>query len=121
MNKQVNTDYLIWLLTEKSYAISRVDNGTAELGMTLSDMIRVISEASGIVDMTIPEEFKDTKSKNTKKARLVFGVTEQVTEDHWERHMKTVDVDIPVSADLNPKEADIIGGHWIEDKKEFKK
>lgn len=39
MSKQVNTDYLIKLLTEKSYAISRVDNGSSELGMTLSDMI----------------------------------------------------------------------------------
>ena len=51
---------------------------------------------------------------NTKKARLVLGVTEQVAEDQWERHMKTVDVDVPVSADLNPKCADIIGGHWLE-------
>lgn len=32
--------------------------------------------------------------------------------------MKTVDVDIPVSAELNPKCADIIGGHWLENEKE---
>ena len=28
--------------------------------------------------------------------------------------MKTVDVDVPISADLNSKGADIIGGHWLK-------
>lgn len=114
MSKQVNTDYLIKLFTEKSYAVSRVDNGSSELGMTLSDMIQVISEASGVVYVTATQKLKNAKSANTKKARLVLGVTEQVAEDQWERHMKTVDVDIPVSTDLNPKCADIIGGHWLK-------
>lgn len=114
MSKQVNTDYLIKLFTEKSYAVSRVDNGSSELGMTLSDMIQVISEASGVVYVTASQKLKNAKAANTKKARLVLGVTEQVAEDQWERHMKTVDVDIPVSAELNPKCADIIGGHWLK-------
>ena len=50
----------------------------------------------------------------------VFGEshTEQVAEDQWERHMKTVDVDVPISVDLNPKSADIIGGHWLKSEKE---
>lgn len=114
MSKQINTDYLIQLFTEKSYAVSRVDNGSLELGMTLSDMIQVISEASGIVYATASQRLKNTKSVNTKKAKLVLGVTERVAEDQWECHMKTVDVDVPVSADLNPKCADIIGGHWLK-------
>lgn len=49
MSKQVNMEYLIKLFTEKSYAVSRVNNGSSELGMTLSDMIQAISEASGVV------------------------------------------------------------------------
>ncbi len=118
MSKQVNTDYLIKLFTEKSYAVSRVNNGSSELGMTLSDMIQAISEASGVVYVTASQKLKNAKSANTKKARLVLGVTEQVAENQWERHMKTVDVDVPVSADLNPKCADIIGGHWLENEKE---
>lgn len=32
--------------------------------------------------------------------------------------MKTVDVDVPISVDLNPKSADIIGGHWLKSEKE---
>jgi hypothetical protein len=99
MSKQVNMEYLIKLFTEKSYAVSRVNNGSSELGMTLSDMIQAISEASGVVYATASQRLKNTKSANTKKARLVLGVTEQVAEDQWERHMKTVDVDVPVSAD----------------------
>lgn len=118
MSKQINTDYLIQLFTEKSYAVSRVDNGSLELGMTLSDMIQVISEASGVVYVTASQKLKNAKSANTKKARLVLGVTEQVAENQWERHMKTVDVDVPISVDLNPKSADIIGGHWLKSEKE---
>lgn len=117
MSKQINTDYLIQLFTEKSYAVSRVDNGSLELGMTLSDMIQVISEASGIVYATASQRLRNTKSVNTKKARLVLGVTERVAEDQWECHMKTVDVDVPISADLNSKGADIIGGHWLKSEK----
>lgn len=118
MSKQVNTDYLIKLFTEKSYAMSQSGSDILELGMTLSDMVQVISEASGVVYVTASQKLKNAKSANTKKARLVLGVTEQVAEDQWERHMKTVDVDVPVSADLNPKCADIIGGHWLENEKE---
>lgn len=114
MSKQVNTDYLIKLFTEKSYSVSRDGIDALNLGMTLSDMIQVISEASGVVYVTASRKLKNAKSANTKKARLVLGVTEQVAEYQWERHMKTVDVDIPVSAELNPKCADIIGGHWLE-------
>lgn len=114
MSKQVNMEYLIKLFTEKSYAVSRVNNGSSELGMTLSDMIQAISEASGIVYATVSQRLKNTKSVNTKKARLVLGVTERVAEDQWECHMKTVDVDVPISADLNSKGADIIGGHWLK-------
>ena len=117
MSKQVNMEYLIKLFTEKSYAVSRVDNGSLELGMTLSDIIQVISEASGVVYATASQKLKNAKSANTKKARLVLGVTDQVAEDQWERHMKTVDVDVPISVDLNSKGADIIGGHWLENEK----
>ncbi len=46
MSKQVNTDYLIKLFTERSYAVSRDGIDALNLGMTLSDMIQVISEAS---------------------------------------------------------------------------
>ena len=42
MSKQVNMEYLIKLFTEKSYAVSRVNNGFSELGMTLTDMIQAI-------------------------------------------------------------------------------
>lgn len=31
-------------------------------------------------------------------------------------HMKTVDVDVPISIDVDPKAADIIGGHWVDNK-----
>lgn len=118
MSKQVNTDYLIKLFTERSYAVSRDGIDALNLGMTLSDMIQVISEASGVVYATASQKLKKAKSANTKKARLVLGITEQVAEDQWERHMKTVDVDVPISVDLNPKSADIIGGHWLKSEKE---
>ena len=85
MSKQVNTDYLIKLFTERSYAVSRDGIDALNLGMTLSDMIQVISEASGVVYATASQKLKKAKSANTKKARLVLGVTEQVAEDQWER------------------------------------
>ena len=56
MSKQVNTDYLIKLFTERSYAVSRDGIDALNLGMTLSDMIQVISEASGVVYATASQK-----------------------------------------------------------------
>lgn len=49
--------------------------------------------------------------KNVKKARLILAVTEQVSENNFERHYKTVEIEVPESANL--ADYDIIGGEWI--------
>lgn len=49
--------------------------------------------------------------KNVKKARLILAATEQVSENNFERHYKTVEIEVPES--LNLADYDIIGGEWI--------
>ena len=59
--------------------------------------------------------FKETyeKTKSVKKARLILAVTEQVSEDNFERHYKTVEIEVPENKHMNLSECDIIGGEWI--------
>lgn len=52
-----------------------------------------------------------TVEKNVKKARLILAITEQVSENNFERHYKTVEIEVPESANL--ADYDIIGGEWI--------
>ena len=49
--------------------------------------------------------------KNVKKARLILAATEQVSENNFERHYKTIEIEVPESIDL--ADYDIIGGEWI--------
>lgn len=49
--------------------------------------------------------------KNVKKARLILAATEQVSENNFERHYKTIEIEVPESIDLAGY--DIIGGEWI--------
>ncbi len=51
--------------------------------------------------------------KSVKKARLILAVTEQVSEDNFERHYKTVEIEVPENKHMNLSECDIIGGEWI--------
>ena len=51
--------------------------------------------------------------KRVKKARLILAVTEQVSEDNFERHYKTVEIEVPENKHMNLSECDIIGGEWI--------
>lgn len=57
------------------------------------------------------------------KARLTLAMTEQVAEDHWERHYDQIDVEVIIPNhsifrmnDINRvfAESDIIGGQWLE-------
>lgn len=52
-----------------------------------------------------------TVENNVKKARLILAITEQVSENNFERHYKTVEIEVPESANL--ADYDIIGGEWI--------
>lgn len=50
------------------------------------------------------------------KARLILALTEQVSEDDFERHHRTIVVDVPetdVVDEETLKKCDIIGGEWI--------
>lgn len=49
--------------------------------------------------------------KNVKKVRLILAATEQVSENNFERHYKTIEIEVPESIDLACY--DIIGGEWI--------
>lgn len=49
--------------------------------------------------------------KKFKKARLILAVTEQVSENKFERHYNTIEIEVPESIDL--ADYDIIGGEWI--------
>ena len=51
--------------------------------------------------------------KRVKKARLILAVTEQVSEDNFERHYKTVEIEVPENEHMNLSKGDIIGGEWI--------
>ena len=51
--------------------------------------------------------------KRVKKARLILAVTEQVSEDNFERHYKTVEIEVPENKHMNLSKCDIIGGEWI--------
>lgn len=49
------------------------------------------------------------------KARLVLAVTEHAGEYEYERHYKSVDVEVlpPYNEDELAK-CDILGGHWLQ-------
>ena len=47
------------------------------------------------------------------KARIILAVTEQVSEYDYERHYKTVEVDIPESERFDITKSDIVGGEWM--------
>ena len=49
------------------------------------------------------------------KARIVLAITEQVSEYEYERHFKTVEVDIPENENFDIKKCDILGGEWEDD------
>lgn len=52
------------------------------------------------------------------KARLILALTEQVSEDDFERHHRTIVIDVPESDTINEetlKKCDIIGGEWIDE------
>ncbi len=54
------------------------------------------------------------------KARLILAITEQVSEYDYERHYKTVDVEVTIP-DVDKKlykQHDIIGGQWLPDENE---
>ncbi len=54
-----------------------------------------------------------TKKNGIKKARLILAVTDQVTEDGFERHYKTVEIEVPENEHIDLSKCDIIGGEWI--------
>lgn len=47
------------------------------------------------------------------KARIILGITEQVTEDGFERHYNYVDSEVEIP-DEAYKKCDIIGGVWLD-------
>jgi len=48
------------------------------------------------------------------KARIILAITEQVTENQYERHYATVDAEIISSkVDETYRRCDIIGGEWL--------
>ncbi len=49
------------------------------------------------------------------KARIILAVTEQVSEYDYERHFKTVEVDIPENERFDIAKSDIVGGEWMND------
>ncbi len=48
------------------------------------------------------------------KARIILGITEQVTEYGYERHYKYADAEIEIP-DEAYKKCDIIGGVWLNE------
>lgn len=51
--------------------------------------------------------------KRVKKARLILAVTEQVSEDDFERHYKTIEIEVPGNERIDLSKCDIVGGEWI--------
>ena len=51
--------------------------------------------------------------KRVKKARLILAVTEQVSEDDFERHYKTVEIEVPENERIDLSKCNIVGGEWI--------
>ena len=49
------------------------------------------------------------------KARIILAVTEQVSEYNYERHFKTVEVDIPENERFDIAKSDIVGGEWMNE------
>ncbi len=58
------------------------------------------------------------------KAKLILAMTEQVAEDHWERHYDSVELEVVIPNhnlfrmnDMQKvfEESDIVGGQWIKD------
>ena len=49
------------------------------------------------------------------KARIILAVTEQVSEYDYERHFKTVEVDIQENERFDIAKSDIVGGEWMND------
>lgn len=70
-------------------------------------------------EIVIKETYEKTNTgslaleKRVKKARLILAVTEQVSEDNFERHYKTVEIEVPENEHMNLSKCDIIGGEWI--------
>ena len=70
-------------------------------------------------EIVIKETYEKTNTgslaleKRVKKARLILAVTEQVSEDNFERHYKTVEIEVPKKEHMNLSKCDIIGGEWI--------
>lgn len=70
-------------------------------------------------EIVIKETYEKTNTgslaleKRVKKARLILAVTEQVSEDNFERHYKTVEIEVPEKEHMNLSKCDIIGGEWI--------
>lgn len=84
--------------------------------MTYEDIIKI----NGHIDLdNILASFRSSPDNidtntDTKKARLILAVTEQVSEYDYERHMKTVEVDVPKSDKFDITKADILGGEWVK-------
>lgn len=54
-----------------------------------------------------------TMKNSIKKARIILAVTDQITEDGFERHYKTVEIEVPENEHIDLSKCDIIGGEWI--------
>ncbi len=51
------------------------------------------------------------------KARIILGITEQVTEDGYERHYNYADAEVEIP-DESYKKCDILGGVWLDSPQE---
>ena len=52
------------------------------------------------------------------KARIILGITEQVSETGYERHYNYADAEVEI-LDESYKKCDIIGGVWLTDNPEL--
>ena len=66
-------------------------------------------------EIVIKETYEKTNTGKVgvKKARLILAVTEQVSEDGFERHYKTIEIEVPENERIDLSKCDIVGGEWI--------
>ena len=75
--------------------------------------VEIVENEIVIKEISENKNADKTMKNSIKKARLILAVTDQVTEDGFERHYKTVEIEVPENEHIDLSKCDIIGGEWI--------
>ena len=104
-----------WYVYSNGYIYSYQNNDFVVAPAFNLDLSKVEIVENEIVIKEISENKNagKTKKNGIKKARLILAVTDQVTEDGFERHYKTVEIEVPENEHIDLSKCDIIGGEWI--------